>query len=58
MWCTMHWMRSAGFDVWGVMRGVHYVGSDAKDSMRGIDVCEVRCAGCNMLLAMCAIQGV
>ena len=56
----MHWMRSVGFDVWGVMRGVHCVGCDAKDSMRGIDLCEVRCVGCDVLDAMCAcvIQGV
>ena len=40
-------MRSVGFDVWGVMRGVHCVGCDAKDSMRGIDLCEVRCVGCD-----------
>ena len=46
-------MRSVGFDVWGVMRGVHCVGCDAKDSMRGIDLCEVRCVGCDVLDAMC-----
>ena len=46
-------MRSVGFDVWGVMRGVHCVRCDAKDSMRGIDLCEVRCAGCDALDAMC-----
>ena len=56
----MQWMRSVGVDVWGVMRGVHCVGRDAKDSMRGIDRCEVRCVGCEVLDAMCAcvIQGV
>ena len=46
-------MRSVGFDVSGVMRGVHCVGCDAKDSMRGIDLCEVRCVGCDVLDAMC-----
>jgi len=35
------------------MRGVHCVGCDAMDSMRGIDLCEVRCVGCDVLDVMC-----
>ena len=47
-----------GRDALDAKCGIPCVVCDVWDAMRGLDVCEVRCVGCNVLPAMCAIQGV
>ena len=54
-WGAMQWMRSVGFEVCGAMRGVRCVACDARDSMLGKDLCEVRCVGCDVCDTRCVM---